>query len=133
MTKGLFKIYALINELTLILEVMMAEGILELTTSSWEREVLNSKGIVMVDFWAPWCGPCRIIAPTIEELAKEYVGKIKVGKLNTDENPEVATRYGIMGIPTIMFFKDGQRIDQIVGVVPKSILKSKLDSLLSLS
>jgi len=109
----------------------MAEGILELTSSKWETEVLKAKGLVMVDFWAPWCGPCRIIAPTIEELAKEYEAKIKVGKLNTDENPDIATRYGIMGIPTIMFFKDGQRVDQIVGVVPKSILKSKLDTLLS--
>mgnify|MGYP001123935041 FL=1 len=108
----------------------MAEGVLELTVSSWEKEVLNSKGIVMVDFWAPWCGPCRIIAPTIEELASEYEGKIKIGKLNTDENPEIATRYRIMGIPTIMFFKDGQKIDQIVGVVPKSTLKSKIDMLL---
>lgn len=109
----------------------MAENIIELTTSKWETEVLNSKGIVMVDFWAPWCGPCRIIAPTIEEIAKEYEGKIKVGKLNTDENPEIATRYGIMGIPTIMFFKDGQKVDQIVGVVPKSTIKSRLDTLLS--
>lgn len=109
----------------------MAEGIIELTSSKWETEVLNSKGIVMVDFWAPWCGPCRIIAPTIEEIANEYAGKVKVAKLNTDENPDIATRYGIMGIPTIMFFKDGQRVDQIVGVVPKSVLKSKLDSLLN--
>lgn len=108
----------------------MAEGILELSSATWEKEVLNSKGVIMVDFWAPWCGPCRIIAPTIEELAKEYSGKIKVGKLNTDENPDIATRYGIMGIPTIMFFKDGQRVDQIVGVVPKSTLKSKIESLL---
>lgn len=109
----------------------MAEGILELTSSKWDSEVLNSKGITIVDFWAPWCGPCRIIAPTIEELAKEYEGKIKVGKLNTDENPEIATRYGIMGIPTIMFFKDGQRVDQVVGVVPKSVLKSKIDTILN--
>jgi len=109
----------------------MAEGILEVTTSTWDRDVLQSQGIVMVDFWAVWCGPCRIIAPTVEDIAKEYAGKIKVAKLNTDENPDIASRYKIMGIPTIMFFKNGQRVDQIVGAVPKNQLKSKLDSLLS--
>jgi len=109
----------------------MAEGILELTAATWEKEVLEFKGLVMVDFWAVWCGPCRIVAPTVEELAKEYAGKIKVGKLNTDENPELASRYKIMGIPTIMFFKDGQKIDQIVGAVPKPQLKSKIDTCLS--
>jgi len=92
----------------------MAEGILELTSSKWETEVLNAKGLVMVDFWAPWCGPCRIIAPTIEELAKEYEGKIKVGKLNTDENPDIATRYGIMGIPTIMFLKMAKELIRLL-------------------
>lgn len=109
----------------------MAEGVVEITTSTWDKEVLESKGIVMVDFWAVWCGPCRMIAPTVEELAKEYAGKIKVGKLNTDENSDIASRYKIMGIPTIMFFKDGQKVDQIVGAVPKSQLKAKIDSLLS--
>lgn len=109
----------------------MAEGVVELTSANWDNEVTNSKGIVMVDFWAAWCGPCRIIAPTVEELAKEYAGKIKVGKLNTDENPDVASKHKIMGIPTIIFFKDGQKVDQIVGAVPKPQLKSKIDSLLS--
>ncbi len=109
----------------------MAEGIVEVTTDTWEKEVLNSSGLVMIDFWAVWCGPCRMIAPTVEELAKEYAGKVKVAKLNTDENPEIATRYKIMGIPTIMFFKSGQKMDQIVGAVPKSQLKSKLDALIS--
>ncbi len=109
----------------------MAEGVIEITSSTWDKEVLESKGIVMVDFWAVWCGPCRMIAPTVEELAKEYAGKIKVGKLNTDENSDIASRYKIMGIPTIMFFKDGQKVDQIVGAVPKSQLKAKIDSLLS--
>ncbi|TAN44079.1 MAG: thioredoxin [Nitrospirae bacterium] len=108
----------------------MAEGIVELTSSTWEPEVLQAKGLVMVDFWAVWCGPCRMIAPTVEELAKEYAGKIKVGKLNTDENSEVASKYKIMGIPTIMFFKDGQKVDQVVGAVPKPQLKSKIDGLL---
>lgn len=109
----------------------MAGGVQEVTTSSWDQEVLNSSGLVMIDFWAVWCGPCRIVAPTVEELAKEYTGKVKVLKLNTDENPDVASKYKIMGIPTLMFFKDGEKVDQIVGAVPKPQLKAKLDSLLS--
>lgn len=109
----------------------MAEGVLDFTTANWDSEVLQTTGLVMVDFWAVWCGPCRMIAPTVEELSKEYAGKVKVGKLNTDENPDVASKYKIMGIPTIMFFKDGQKVDQIVGAVPKPQLKAKIDALLS--
>ncbi len=109
----------------------MAEGILEATTANWDSEVLKAQGLVMIDFWAAWCGPCRIISPTVEELAKEYTGKVKVMKLNTDENSDIASRYKIMGIPTIMFFKDGTKVDQIVGVVPKQQLKSKIDSFLN--
>jgi len=109
----------------------MAEGIVTVTTSTWEKEVLQSEGLVMVDFWAVWCGPCRMIAPTVEELAKEYADKLKVAKLNTDENPDIASRYKIMGIPTIMFFKNGEKLDQIVGAVPKPQLKAKIDSLLT--
>ncbi len=104
---------------------------LEATTANWDSEVMQAKGLVMIDFWAPWCGPCRMISPTVEELAKEYGDKIKVMKLNTDENSEIASRYKIMGIPTIMFFKNGEKLDQIVGVVPKQQLKAKLDSFLS--
>jgi thioredoxin 1 len=109
----------------------MAEGIVNLTSATWDQEVTEYKGIVMVDFWAVWCGPCRMVAPTIEELAKDYAGKIKVGKLNTDENADIASKFKIMGIPTIIFFKDGQKVDQIVGAVPKPQLKSKIDTLLS--
>jgi len=109
----------------------MAEGIVNLTSATWDPEVTEYKGVVMVDFWAVWCGPCRMIAPTIEELAKDYAGKIKVGKLNTDENADIASRFKIMGIPTIIFFKDGQKVDQIVGAVPKPQLKSKIDTLLA--
>jgi len=108
----------------------MAEGVIEVNTSNWENEVLKAEGLVMIDFWAAWCGPCRMISPTVEELAKEYKGKIKVLKLNTDENSEIATRYKIMGIPTIMFFKNGVKLDQIVGVVPKQQLKAKIESFL---
>lgn len=108
----------------------MAEGIVEVTSQTWDQEVLKADGLVMVDFWAVWCGPCRMIAPTVEELAKEYAGKVKVCKLNTDENPDVASRYKIMGIPTIMFFRNGEKLDQIVGAVPKSQLKAKIDQLL---
>jgi len=109
----------------------MAEGILEATTANWEDEVLKAQGLVMIDFWAAWCGPCRMISPTVEELAKEYGDKIKVMKLNTDDNSEIASRYKIMGIPTIMFFKNGSKVDQIVGVVPKQQLKEKIDSFLA--
>lgn len=108
----------------------MAEDIHEVTSSTWDSDVLNSQGLVMIDFWAAWCGPCRIVAPTVEELAKEYTGKIKVMKLNTDDNPDIASKYNIMGIPTLMFFKDGRKLDQIVGAVPKQQLKEKIESLL---
>ncbi|HEX8949789.1 MAG TPA: thioredoxin [Dissulfurispiraceae bacterium] len=108
----------------------MAEGLVELTSATWENEVLKSNGLTMVDFWAVWCGPCRMIAPTVEELAKEYTGKVKVCKLNTDENPDIASKYKIMGIPTIMFFKNGEKVDQVVGAVPKPQLKAKIDALL---
>lgn len=109
-------------------EDSMAEGIITATSANWDKEILQSDGLVMVDFWAVWCGPCRVIAPTVEELAKEYAGKLKVAKLNTDENPDIATRYKIMGIPTIMFFRGGQTLDQVVGAVPKPQLKAKIDS-----
>jgi thioredoxin 1 len=109
----------------------MSEMVFEATSAAWDKEVVGYNGIVMVDFWAVWCGPCRMIAPTVEELAKEYAEKIKVMKLNTDENPEVASRYKIMGIPSIIFFKNGQEADRIVGAVPKPQLKAKIDSLLA--
>jgi thioredoxin 1 len=109
----------------------MAEGILEATTANWENEVLKAQGLVMIDFWAAWCGPCRMISPTVEELSKEYGEKLKVMKLNTDDSSEIASRYKIMGIPTIMFFKNGDKVDQIVGVVPKQQLKAKIDSFLA--
>ncbi len=108
----------------------MAEGLVEVTSSTWDQEVLKADGLVLVDFWAVWCGPCRMIAPTIEELAREYEGRLKVCKLNTDENSDVASRYKIMGIPTLMFFKDGEKVDQIVGAIPKAQLKAKIDQLL---
>ncbi len=109
----------------------MAETIVAVTSATWDSEVLKSDGLVMVDFWAAWCGPCRIIAPTVEELAGEYAGKLKVAKLNTDENPDVASKYKIMGIPTLIFFKGGEKVDQIVGAVPKPQLKAKIDALLA--
>ncbi len=101
------------------------------TTQSWDQEVVKSLTPVMVDFWAAWCGPCKMIAPTIEELAEEYNGKIKVCKLNTDENPEVASQHQIMGIPSLLFFKDGKLIDKIVGAASKKQFKEKIDAILS--
>ena len=99
-------------------------------TGQWEGEVVQAKGLIMVDFWATWCGPCQIIAPMIEELANEYAGRMKVLKLNTDENQEIASRHQIMGIPTLLFFKDGTPVDKIVGAAAKKQIKDRIDSLL---
>ena len=101
------------------------------TKDTWDAEVLKAKGLVVVDFWAVWCGPCRMVSPIVDELAKDYEGKAKIVKLNTDENPEIASRYQIMGIPTIMFFKDGQAIDKLVGALSKIQYKDKIESLLA--
>jgi thioredoxin 1 len=104
---------------------------LKVDSQSWDQEVLKGKDLVMVDFWAVWCGPCRIIAPVVDELAQEYEGRLRVLKLNTDENPDVASRYQIMGIPTLLFFKDGKPVDKIVGAAAKKQFKDKIDSLLA--
>ena len=104
----------------------MAEGLVELTDANWDAEVLKSDKPVLVDFWAAWCGPCRQIAPYVEELAKDYKGKVKVGKLNVDENNEVAQNYKILSIPTLLFFKNGKLSGQIVGAVPKSKMEAEL-------
>jgi thioredoxin 1 len=100
---------------------------LQVTDANFQQEVVNSEIPVLVDFWAPWCAPCRIIAPVIEELSAEYAGKIKVVKLNTDENPHLAGEYRIMGIPTLGIFVNGKLVDQLVGAVPKSQITSKLN------
>ena len=101
----------------------MAGNVLTLTEANWNEEVVSSNTPVLVDFWAPWCGPCRIIAPIIEELAEEFEGKLKVGKLNTDENPNIAMQYGIRAIPTVILFKNGEVVDTRIGVQPKDSLK----------
>ncbi len=108
----------------------MSDSIVTSTTANWDKDVIKHEGLVLVDFWAVWCGPCKMIAPTIEELSKEYEGKLKVVKLNTDENPDIASKYKIMGIPTLIFFKNGEKVDQMVGAVPKPQIKSKIDSFL---
>ena len=101
---------------------------LELTDSNFASEALNSDKPVMVDFWAEWCGPCRMVGPIVEEVANEYQGKAVVGKLNVDLNPEVAQKYGIRSIPTILFFKNGEVVDRQVGAVPKAALVKKLEA-----
>jgi len=103
---------------------------LTLTEDNFESEVLKSTIPVLVDFWAPWCGPCRSMAPIIDDLAKEFDGKITVGKVNVDENKNLAGNYGVMSIPTLIFYKDGKNVGQLVGYTAKSALVKKIDSLL---
>ncbi len=99
-----------------------------LTDTNFRNEVLESQEPVLVDFWAPWCGPCKMIAPVIEEVAKEFAGKVKVGKLNTDDNQNTAAQFRIMGIPSLLIYKDGEVVDRIVGVVPKQQIVQKLEN-----
>ncbi len=100
------------------------------TDATFKDEVIDSSVPVLVDFWAPWCGPCRMVAPVVEEISEQYQGQIKVVKVNTDENPNVASQYGIRSIPTLMIFKGGQRVDMVVGAVPKTTLANTLEKYL---
>ncbi len=102
-----------------------------LTDSNFQEEVLNADMPVLIDFWAAWCGPCRMVAPSIEELAEEFEGRAKVAKLDVDHNPQVSMQFGIRSIPTLLFFKDGRVVDQLIGVAPKKVLAGKLESLVA--
>lgn len=110
---------------------MAGKNIVEITDKNFEQEVSKSELPVLVDFWAAWCGPCRAIAPVIDELANEYAGKIKIGKCNVDENPITPSRYGIRAIPTLIFFKNGSVVEQITGAVAKSQIAAVIDRIIS--
>lgn len=105
-------------------------GLLHLTDSNFKKEVLESSLPVVVDFWAPWCGPCKMLSPIVEEMSKEYEGKVRVGKINIDDNPAMATNYGVMSIPTIMFFREGKVAAQVVGAISKAEFKKKIEATL---
>ncbi len=104
---------------------------LTFTDSSFKQEVLDSKMPVVVDFWAPWCGPCKIVSPVIDELAKEYEGKIKIGKVNVDENNKTSSQYGIMSIPSIVFFKNGKPVKTMIGAQSKENYKQEIEQVLT--
>ncbi|MGA9811614.1 MAG: thioredoxin [Terriglobales bacterium] len=106
---------------------MASNGILEVTDANFDQDVLKSEQPVLVDFWAAWCGPCRALAPIVDELAKDYSGRIKVGKMDVDNNQATPMRYGVRGIPTLLVFKGGQVKEQIVGYVPKETIQKAID------
>lgn len=109
---------------------MASENLTELSDASFEAEILQSPTPALVDFWAPWCGPCRVVGPIVEELAQQYQGRIKVAKMNVDNNPVTPGKYGIRGIPTLILFKNGEAVDQIVGAVPKGQIEAMLQKVL---
>lgn len=109
---------------------MASDNVLQLSDDSFESQVLKSDVPVLVDFWASWCAPCKAIAPVVDSLAEEYGGKIKIGKLNVDENPATPGQYGVRGIPTLILFKDGNIVDQVVGAVPKNQLEGLINKAL---
>jgi thioredoxin 1 len=104
-----------------------SENLHIITDADFDQQILKASLPALVDFWAAWCGPCRSVGPVVEELATEYAGKVKVAKLNVDDNKDTPARYGVRGIPTLILFKDGQVVDQIVGAVPKARIKELLD------
>lgn len=105
---------------------MASDKVLEFTDANFDTEVLKATEPVLVDFWATWCAPCKALTPVIDELATEFDGKVKIGKVNVDENPETPGKYGVRGIPTLVLFKGGKVVDQVVGAVPKSQLQALL-------
>lgn len=109
----------------------MAGNAIQVTDQDFDEKILNGGKPAMVDFWAVWCGPCRIIAPHVEALAQEYAGKAIIAKLDVDQNRQTAIRFGIQSIPTLLFFKDGKVVDRVVGAVDKKVLQSKLEALLA--
>lgn len=104
----------------------VSENVVRVTDADFKERVVDSDGLTIVDFWAEWCAPCRMIAPILEELATEYAGKVRIAKLNVDENPHTAVRFGIRSIPTLLFFKGGERVDQVIGAVPRGTIQSKI-------
>jgi thioredoxin 1 len=103
-----------------------SQNVTEITDANFQAEIAGANGLAMVDFWAAWCGPCRIIAPFVEQLADEYAGRVTVGKLDVDANQRTAAQFGVRSIPTVLFFKDGKMVDQVVGAVPKPALERKI-------
>ena len=104
-----------------------ATSALAVTDETFDHEILQASGLAVVDFWATWCGPCRMIGPVVEQLAREYEGRAKIAKLDTDANPATQARFGVRSIPTLLFFKDGALVDRVVGAVPRAVLERKIE------
>ena len=109
---------------------MSSNKIVQVSDADFDQKVVKSQGLTIVDFWAEWCAPCRMIAPVLEELADDYSGKVTIAKLNVYENPRTAARFGIRSIPTLLLFKGGERVDQVIGAVPRSVIQTKIGTYL---